>query len=242
MTKRFYKHVSLERRAHGYAVLLDGRAVKTPARKMLALPNEALALAVAEEWRAQGDTIDPGSMRLTGLANAAIDRIGKDRRDFQQDLSNYGDTDLLYYRAAEPEALVARQAASWDPVLAWARGRFAIDFRLAQGVMHVGQPPQTLERLSAALAARDDLTLAAFARTVPLSGSLVLMLAVDEGAIDVDAAWEASILDELWEQQLWGEDSLAVATRAARKADYDAAWRFRALSRPDCAPSPPSAA
>ncbi|WP_420607174.1 ATP12 family chaperone protein [Novosphingopyxis sp.] len=231
MTKRFYKQVAVEERADGRAILLDGRAVNTPARKPLLLPTDALADAVAEEWRVQGEEIDPGSMRLTGLANAAIDRIAADRGDFERDLAGYGDTDLLYYRAAEPEELVQRQVDSWDPPLAWARQHFDVDFRLLTGVMPRPQPAETLERLGAALAARDDPTLAAFARTVPLSGSLVLMLAVDEGAMSADAAWEASILDELWEEHLWGEDALATASRAARKADYDAAWRFRLLSR-----------
>lgn len=231
MTKRFYEKVGLETRAGGRAILLDGRAVNTPARRSLLLPTEALAEAVADEWREQGEEIDPGSMRLTGLANAAIDRIASDRSDFERDLAGYGDTDLLYYRAAEPEELVQRQAARWDPPLEWARRRFDIEFRLQTGVMPQTQADETLERLAAALMARDDLTLAAFARTVPLSGSLVLMLAVDEGAMTADDAWEASILDELWEEHLWGEDALALASRAARKADYDAAWRFRLLSR-----------
>ena len=237
MTKRFYKEVAPDRRADGYAILLDGRGVNTPARKPLLLPTQALADAVAEEWRVQGERIDPGSMRLTGLANAAIDRVGADRSDFERELANFGDTDLLYYRATDPEELVARQASVWDPVLDWARRRFDIDFHLAQGVMHVDQPRQTLDRLNAALAARNDLTLAAFMRTVPLSGSLVLMLAVDEGAVTPDAAWEASILDEMWEEQLWGEDDLAMANRALRKADYDAAWHFRWLSEAADAPS-----
>ena len=232
MTKRFYKAVAVEEREQGRAILLDGRAVNTPARKPLLLPTAALAEAVAEEWRSQDKVIDPGSMRLTGLANAAIDRIGSDRAEFERDLAGYGDTDLLYYRAADPEELVRRQAAVWDPPLAWARRRFDIEFQLQTGIMPRAQPLETLDRLAKALAARDDLTLAAFARTVPLSGSLVLMLAVDEGAMSADEAWEASILDELWEEQLWGEDKLALASRAARKADYDAAWHFAALSRP----------
>ncbi len=231
MSKRFYEAVATQERAGGCAILLDGRAVKTPARKPLLLPTHALAEAVAEEWRAQGEEIGPGSMRLTGLANAAIDRISADRGDFERDLAGYGDTDLLYYRAAEPAELVQRQGDSWDPPLAWASRRFDVEFRLMAGVMPQAQPSETLERLGAALSARDDLTLAAFARTVPLSGSLVLMLAVDEGAMAADEAWEASILDELWEEHLWGEDMLATASRGARKADYDAAWRFRLLCR-----------
>ncbi len=231
MTKRFYKDVAAEVRDGGRAILLDGRPVNTPARKPLLLPTDALAEAVAEEWRAQGDAIDPAAMPLTGLANAALDRIASGRADFERELSGYGDTDLLYYRAADPEELVQHQAARWDPVLAWARQRFDIDFHLASGVMHQPQPPQTLERLSAALAARDDWALASFARTVPLSGSLVMMLAVDEGALNADNAWEASVLDELWQEQLWGADTLAVEAREARREDFAAAWRFRELAR-----------
>ncbi|WP_187334445.1 ATP12 family chaperone protein [Novosphingopyxis iocasae] len=230
MTKRFYKDVAVEVRGGGRTILLDGRPVNTPARKALLLPTDALAEAVAEEWRAQGEVIDPAAMPLTGLANAAIDRIAPGRADFERELSGYGDTDLLYYRAADPEELVQHQAARWDPVLAWARQRFDIDFHLASGVMHQRQPPQTLERLAAALAARDDWALASLARTIPISGSLVLMLAVDEGAITPDEAWQASVLDELWQEQLWGADALAVQAREARGADFAAAWRFRELA------------
>ncbi len=231
MSRRFYKTVSIDRDKDGFAVLLDGRRVNTPDRKPLRLSTKALADAVADEWREQGEIIDPAGMKLTGLANAAIDRITTDRGAFERDLAGYGDTDLLYYRASAPEPLVLRQAEIWNPPLDWARRRFGIDFELVSGVMHRDQAPDVLKTLAAALASRDNLTLAVFARAVPLTGSLILMLAVDEGAMAARQGWEASILDELWQQELWGEDSQALDTRAARKADYDAAWRFRELCR-----------
>lgn len=231
MSRRFYKTVTIERDEGGFAVLLDGRRVNTPDRKPLLLPTTALAEAVAEEWREQGDVIDPASMKLTGLANAAIDRIAADRDAFERDLAGYGDTDLLYYRASEPEPLVLRQAEIWNPPLDWARRRFGIDFDVVSGVMHRDQAPDALKSLAAALASRDDLALAVFARAVPLTGSLILMLAVDEGFMTAQQGWQASILDELWQEELWGEDRLAADTRAARKADYDAAWDFRQLCR-----------
>ena len=231
MSKRFYKDVAVEPAGERYAILLDGRRVNTPARQPLLLPTERLAEAIAEEWRAQGETIDPASMPLTGFANAVIDRIAGNRREFENAIAAYGDTDLLYYRTADPEGLLERQRAVWDPPLEWARRRYDVDFQLQNGVMHVPQAAETLDRLAAAVASRGDFALVSFAQTVPLSGSLVLMLAADEGAVGPEEAWQASLVDEFWQAELWGEDVLAGQARAARKADYDAAWRFRDLAR-----------
>ena len=149
--KRFYKDVTVEPVEAGFAIRLDGRPVRTPARAELALPNAVLAEAVAQEWRDQGETLDPATMAFTGLANAAIDHIAGNRAKFAADIAEYGGTDMLCYRAEGPEAFVARQAAAWDPLLDWARARYDIAFVTTQGIIHVAQPDATLERLAAAV-------------------------------------------------------------------------------------------
>ncbi|MBV9840450.1 MAG: ATPase [Sphingomonadaceae bacterium] len=224
--KRFYKDVAA---GDDGGILLDGRAVKTPARAPLALPTTALADAVAEEWRAQGDEIDPRAMPLTGLANAAIDRVAPDPVTFGAGLAAYAESDLLYYRADHPAALVARQAERWDPLLNWARTRYDVHFELANGIVHRAQPKATLTRLGEALAARAPFALAAFSPLVTISGSLVIALALAEGAVTLDGAWQAAMLDELWQEEQWGEDSLATQARDARRRDFEAAAHFLAL-------------
>ena len=210
-------------------VLLDGRPAKTPGRAPLALPTPALAEAVAEEWAAQGETIDPRSMPLTGLANAAIDRITPDPSAFAGGLAAYGESDLLYYRADRPAALAARQAGAWDPLLDWARRRYDIDFVITAGVIHRPQPAATLERLRAAVGARDPFALAGLHPLVTIGGSLVAALALAEGAIGVDAAWAAVTVDEAWQTEQWGEDAEAAMALSARRADFGAGARFLSL-------------
>jgi chaperone required for assembly of F1-ATPase len=224
--KRFYKEASV---GGGNRILLDGRPVQTPGRVPLALPNARLAEAVAEEWTAQGETIDPRAMRLTGLANAAIDRIAPDPAAFAKGLAAYGESDLLCYRAEGPAPLAARQAALWDPILAWARARYDVAFEIVAGVIHRPQPPETVARLAAAVAARDPFALAGLSPLVTISGSLIVALALAEGAIGLDAAWAAAALDELWQAETWGEDAEAKAALAARRADFAAAARFLSL-------------
>jgi chaperone required for assembly of F1-ATPase len=223
--KRFYSDVVL---ADG-AILLDGRAVKTPARRPLALPASALAEAVAEEWRAQGEEIDPRSMPLTGLANAAIDRVAPDPQGFARPLAAYAETDLLCYRADAPDELVARQAAEWDGPLDWARARYDVHFTITHGIVHTAQPPATVARLSDALGAYSAFPLTALSPLVTIGGSLVVALALAEGAIADDRAFDLTHLDELWQAERWGEDQLAHDTRAARRADFRAAARFLSL-------------
>jgi len=224
--KRFYKTVSI---GEDRSILLDGRSVKTPARRPLAVPTQTLAEAIAEEWRAQGEEIDPRAMPLTGLANAAIDRVAPDPQAFAATLTPYAETDLLCYRAEEPEELVARQAETWDPLLDWARGRYDIAFEVATGIIHRRQHEATIARLAAALAARDPFRLAALSPLVTIGGSLVTALALAEGRIEAGRAFEATHLDELWQVEQWGEDTLAADARAARRRDFEAAARFLAL-------------
>ena len=187
-------------------VRLDGKPVRTPGRLPLVLPTDALAEAVADEWRAVEGEIDPRAMPLTGLANAAIERVAADPALFAANLAAYAESDLLCYRADAPPDLVARQAAAWDPPLAWATQRYDVHFELATGVMHRPQPDATIERLAVAVAARDAFELAALSPIVTITGSLVLGLALVERAMDADAVWAAANLDEDWQAEQWGED------------------------------------
>jgi chaperone required for assembly of F1-ATPase len=224
--KRFYKEATV---GAGNAVLLDGRPVRTPGRAPLAVRAARLAAAIADEWNAQGETIDPRSMPLTGLANAAIDRIAPARETFARGLAAYGESDLLCYRAEGPAPLVARQAEHWDPILGWARDRYDIAFEVTAGIVHRPQPPETVARLAAAIGTRDPFALAGLSPLVTVSGSLVVALALAEGAIGLDAAWAAASLDEQWQAEQWGEDAEAAAALANRRADVAAAARFLSL-------------
>lgn len=227
--KRFWKNVTVEREGDGFALQLDGRPVKTPGRAALLLPNPELAEAVAEEWRAVKDDIDPRAMPLTGLANAAIDRIATARATFAAGLAAYGETDLLYYRADGPAPLIARQSAAWDPLLDWARTRYDVHFETATGVMHHPQPPATIARLAEAVAALDAFRLAGLSPIVTIGGSLIAALALLEGHASRDAIWAAVETDEDWQTEQWGDDDIAIKARETRKADFDAGARFLSL-------------
>lgn len=227
--KRFYKMAEAVAGEAGHEIRLDGRPVRTPARALLSLPSAALAEAVAAEWAAQGETIDPRSMPLTGLANAAIDRVAPDPEAFAAGLAKYGESDLTCYRAEGPQSLVARQEGVWDPILAWARRRYDVDFETVCGIMHRAQPDGTTERLARATAARSPFELAALSPLVTISGSLLIALALAEEAIDIDAAWEAATVDEAWQAEQWGEDAEAAERLALRRAEFEAGERFLRL-------------
>ena len=221
--KRFWKDVSV---GADRVVALDGRPVRTPGRVPLSLPTDALAQAVAAEWRAVGETVDPRTMPITGLANAAIDRIAPDPAPFIADLARYAETDLLCYRADAPADLVARQRSLWDPPLGWARTRYDVHFALATGIVHRPQPDATVERLAAAVAALDPFRLAAMTPLVSITGSLVLSLAILERAMTPDEAWSTALVDEDWQAERWGVDPLAEAARTDRRRGFDAAAAF----------------
>jgi chaperone required for assembly of F1-ATPase len=222
--KRFWKEVAVE----DGEVRLDGRPVRTPGRAPLALPA-ALAEAVAEEWRGVGETLDPRAMPLTGLANAAIDRIAPDTATFAAGLAAYGETDLLCYRAEDPDDLVARQQAAWDPILAWARERYDMHVETTAGIVHRPQPAATLTRLGEAVASRDAFALAGLSPVVTTTGTLIGALSLAEGAIDADTLWTAAHVDEDWQAEQWGHDPLAAEARAGKRRDYDAGVRFLKL-------------
>lgn len=233
--KRFWKTVTLTPQAEGFGLALDGRPVKTPARAPLILPTRALAEAVAAEWAGVEDKLDPANMPLTGLANAAQDLIAPDPDTHIARIAAYGGSDLTCYRAENPDPLIKRQAEHWDPVLAWAARRLDCHLQVTSGLMPVPQPPETLARLHTALAARTPHALAAHAQLVPLSGSLLIALALDEGELDAEQAWAAADLDDQFQAEHWGEDEEALAMRAHKRAAFMAAAQFLALQRDDSA-------
>jgi chaperone required for assembly of F1-ATPase len=228
--KRFYKDAAAVPAEGGFAVHLDGRPVRTPARALLTLPTAAMGEAVAAEWAAQDEEIDPRSMTATGFANAAIDQIAPNHAAFAAGVARYGESDLLCYRAENPVPLVARQAAEWDPLIDWARDRYDIAFRVTAGILPVDQPPETIARLSAVVAAFDPFMLAGLSTVVSIGGSLICGLALVEGGYDQDAIWAATELDELWQAEQWGEDADAVQHRERRRAEFDAAAGFCRLA------------
>ncbi len=226
--KRFYKQAAVTGDGP-FGVALDGRPLRTPSRAALAVPTLALAEAIAGEWNAQGEEIHPRTMPLTGLSNAAIDRVAPDPTAFADGLSVFAENELLAYRADHPPVLVAHQAAHWDPWLAWARARYDIDFTLVAGIIHLAQPPATLARLAAAYRAFDSFRLAALNPIVTISGSAVIGLCVAAGEMDAATAWAIGHLDELWQAEQWGKDPLAEAGHKERQGDLAAAVAMLAL-------------
>lgn len=227
--KRFWKDVAAAAEGDGWGVTLDGKPLRTPARAALVVPSDALARAIAEEWRTAEATVDPRAMVLTGLANAAIDRVAPDRAGFAEGIANYAEADLACYRAEGPRPLAERQAAAWDALLSWARRRFDVDFAVTTGLLHVAQPPATVERLAHAVATLDAFRLAGLSPLVTIGGSLIAALAVLEKALSPDAAWAGVSVDDAWQLEQWGADAEAEAALAGRKRDFMAAARFLEL-------------
>ena len=229
--KRFWSQATVETMAAGFTVHLDGGPVKTPAKASLIVPTRAMAAAIATEWDAQTAEVDPRTMPVTRSANAAIDKVAHQHAEVAQMIADYGDSDLLCYRATGPAELVARQAEGWDPVLDWAADALGAQLVAAQGVMHRPQDPASLARLSARVAALNDFELAAFHDLVSLSGSLILGFAVEAGHLSVDTAWHLSRIDEEWQIEQWGADEEATAMAAAKRLAFDDAKSFLDLAR-----------
>jgi chaperone required for assembly of F1-ATPase len=227
--KRFWKNAAAAERDGGWGVELDGKPVRTPARQPLVVPTSALGEAIAEEWNGVEKKIDPRDMPLTGLANAAIDRVAPDIQAFAAGLARYAESDLACYRAEGPQALVDLQAQSWDALLAWARRRFDVDFRTTGGIIHVEQPAATVERLAHAVVALDAFCLAGLSPLVTIGGSLIAALGVLEGAFTPEQAWAAVSIDERWQLEQWGSDAEAEAALDNRRRDFFAAARFLEL-------------
>ncbi|RWC78427.1 MAG: ATPase [Mesorhizobium sp.] len=224
LPKRFYKEVSVVPVEAGFAVQLDGRPVRTPGKALLALPTEAAAALVADEFAEQGETINPVTMPVMRLVNTAIDGVASDPQAVLEDILRFASSDLLCYRADAPQGLVERQNEQWDPVIDWARASLGVRFNLAEGIIHVEQPRETIAVLGSHLAQRaQPLRLAAIHVMTSLTGSALLALAVDFGELDSEEAWAAGHVDEDWQIAQWGQDAEAVARRTARKRDMMAA-------------------
>jgi chaperone required for assembly of F1-ATPase len=224
--KRFYKEVTIAEADGGYAVLLDGKAIRTPARVHLFLPGRKLAEALAEEWRAQGDTIKPETMPLTRLANTAIDRVAPDPAAAVAQILAFGRTDALCYRAAEPAELATRQKQHWDPLLAWAEDRYGARLKVTAGIGYVDQPPDALRALESAVCAYDPFAIAALHAAATVLGSLVVALALADGRLDPEAAFAVAHVDETYQAERWGWDPEAERRRRERLSELLNAERF----------------
>jgi chaperone required for assembly of F1-ATPase len=219
---RFYESVAVGADGEGYAVLLDGRAAKTPAHHGLVAPTRTLAEAIAAEWEKQREVVDPADMPLTRLSNSIIDGVAKVPAPVAAQVAAYLESDMLCYRADSPQGLVARQAAHWDPVIAWAGEKFGAPFIVSPGVIFVAQPQQTLRQARAAIP-EDPWRLGAVHVITTLTGSALLALAVLHRRLNVDQAWGAAHVDEDWNMELWGRDQIALERRAFRFAEMQAA-------------------
>ena len=226
--KRFYQAVTVGE-GMPYPILLDGRAVKTPAGGTLAAPSRPLAQAIAAEWDAQGERIDPAAMPLTRLANTIIDGVAPNPEPLRQEIAKYLGSDLVCYRAATPEGLVARQAQHWEPVLAWAREAHGARFVMSEGVMFVAQPENAVAAARSAIPS-DPWRLGAISAITTLTGSALIALAVAARRLGVDEAWAAAHVDEDWNMDFWGRDELAMQRRTARFAEMQAAGTVLCLA------------
>jgi chaperone required for assembly of F1-ATPase len=223
LRKRFYSQAHVgEAEDGGFALLLDGKPVKTPARRALTAPTAPLAQAIADEWNAQADLIDPARMPLTRLANAVIDAVADALKPVAGEVAQYLGSDLLCYRADAPPGLVERQAQAWDPVLEWAHEALGARFMLVQGIVHVAQPSEALAAARAKIPA-DPWRLGAVSLITTLTGSGLLALALAHGAREPEAAWAAAPVDEDWQMSQWGRDDAALERRVYRYAEFAAA-------------------
>jgi chaperone required for assembly of F1-ATPase len=220
--KRFYARAGIAQTLDGFAIMLDGKPVRTPSRRRLIAPTQEIAEAIAAEWDAQQDIIDPVTMPLTRLANSVIDAVASRVEAVADDVAKYFHSDLLFYRAGHPEALVAREAEHWDPVLFWAADALGAHFILTEGVVHVRQPDQAVAAARAALPA-DPWSIAALHMVTTLTGSALLALALMRGVLDEDQVWAAAHVDEDWNIEQWGVDEEVAARRLARFLDFRAA-------------------
>lgn len=227
--KRVYKSVETRAIDGGWGVTLDGRPLRTPAKRELSVPSEALATAIAAEWDAQNPDIRPETMPLTRLATTAIDRTAGDREKIVAEIAAYADTDLVCYRAEHPPALAARQEAVWQPLIDWAAGRYDAGLAVTAGILPTPQSPASLKAYAGVVAALDDFRLTALQAATGACGSLIIALALYERRLDAEAAFAASQLDETFQIEAWGEDAEAMRRRAALAEDIAAAARFLEL-------------
>lgn len=232
LPKRFYKSAGVAAKGSGFLILLDGRSVRTPGKAELALPNSALAEAVAAEWAAQGTHVNPATMPLTRIANSTIDGVAARRGEVEDEIARYAANDLVCYRAEAPDALVRRQAEAWDPIVAWATHAFGLAPTVGAGICHVAQPEGLQVAVKRMLGTTDPLALAALHVLTTLTGSALLSLALARGAIDPDGLWKAAHVDEDFQIAQWGWDAEASARRAAREREMRAAAHILAALAP----------
>ncbi|MBB1094358.1 ATPase [Rhodopseudomonas palustris] len=231
LPKRFYTEAGITEAADGFAITLDGRGVKTPSRNALTAPTRELAEAIAAEWQAQQELIDPTTMPLTRLANSVIDGVVGRVEAVRDDVAKYFGSDLLFYRASHPEELIALEAQHWDPVLFWAADEFGAHFILAEGIVHVSQPEPAIAAARRAMP-QDPWSVGAFHVVTTITGSALLALALVRGVRDPDQVWTAAHVDEDWNIARWGLDEEVAARRAAREIEFKAAAQvLAALTR-----------
>ena len=228
--KRFWTEAAVVPAEDGFTVALDGRPIRTPAKRPLILPTEAMARAVVAEWQAQEGQINPDTMPVTKTANAAIDKVATQHAEVAEMLAAYGDSDLLCYRADAPAALVEREAAAWDPMLEWAQNELGVRLEPRTGIIHEAQSPEALTILSAKTHELSDFQLAAFHDLVSLSGSLILAFAAAKGGHDAGQLWEISRVDEIWQAEQWGKDDDAEAKAAVKREAFLHAKRMFDMS------------
>ena len=233
LPKRFYTDVAVSPVEGGFSLTLDGKPVRTPARALLTLPTLALGEALAAEWRGQGEHIDPATMPLTRMANTALDGVARQMAAVAAEISKFAASDLVFYRAGEPDTLVAAQDAAWTPVLAHAQSAFAARFICAEGVMFVDQPQESIAAVAQAVdaeAARPDgaFRLTALYEMTALTGSVLIALALAHGRLGFDEGWAAAHVDEDHQLRLWGADDEALARRNIRLRDMRAAYELYA--------------
>jgi len=228
--KRFYENVTVVKGEAGYSILLDERPIKTPAKASVVLPTKALAEAIAEEWHSQKETVEPASMPLMQAAATAIDRVTTQRQKVIDDIVAYGGTDLVCYRATYPESLIAKQSAAWDPLLDWVKSRHGTHLKTTNSIAHITQDESQLAKLAAVVNAQEDMTLAPLYNITALCGSLVIGLAVLDGHLSANNAFDISELDETHTIENWGADEEALIRRKNNKESLMASTRFLALS------------
>lgn len=229
LPKRFYKDATIAAKAVGYGIELDGRSVKTPRRAPLTVPTEALAIAIAAEWNGLGDVIDPAFLPLTKIANTAIDGVTGRETEVHDDIVRYVGNDLIYYRAPSPDALVARQAEAWNPILDWFSETYDAHFKTTSGIMPIEQDIRDVAKAASALTRETAMSLAPVHVMTTLTGSALLTIALRQKCLDADAAWTAAHVDEDWQIEQWGADADAEARRAKRRVEFDSAITFLRL-------------
>lgn len=236
LPRRFYREAAAEPGEGGFAILLDGKPVRTPGKRPLVLPNATLAEAVVAEWQAQAEAIDPATMPVTRIVNVAIDGVADRTAEVRAEIVAYAGSDLICYRADRPEGLIERQDAAWQPLVEWAAANLGARLQLAIGVIHLTQEAEALAAVDQALAPFDGLSLAALHTLTTLTGSAVIALAVARGRLNAEAAWQAAHVDEDWQIDQWGTDAEAMANRARRRREFDAAVTVIAATAGEAGP------